>query len=98
MADRVLVAVDAELLEQLTELLGRALETIERQEHRLDGESKPAGLSIPEAAGEIGVSVTTVGRMIARGDIAPVRIGGRVVIPRQEVERVLAARPVRSVK
>lgn len=51
----------------------------------------PAFLSQREYAEEIRVSVKTVMRMIDRGDLAVVKIGGSVRIPWSEVDRFLDA-------
>lgn len=51
----------------------------------------PAFLSQREYAHEIRVSLKTVMRMIDRGDLAVVKIGGSVRIPWTEVERHLNA-------
>jgi len=47
------------------------------------------GLSREEAAKRLGVSVTTVRRLEARGELRVVRLGGRVVVPSSEVARLL---------
>lgn len=49
----------------------------------------PLTLSAEEAAIALGISRRSVDRAIARGEIRAVRIGGRVVIPRGEIARVL---------
>jgi excisionase family DNA binding protein len=52
-----------------------------------------SGLSREEAARRLGVSVTTVRRLEARGQLRVVRLGGRVVVPSSEVARVLTPAP-----
>lgn len=45
---------------------------------------------VPEAAGEMNISVKTLWNWIAQGRIAVVRIGGRAVrIPQQEIDRLI---------
>ena len=48
-----------------------------------------SGLSREEAARRLGVSVTTVRRLEARGQLRVVRLGGRVVVPSSEIARLL---------
>lgn len=48
-------------------------------------------LTRPEAAHVLGVSLSTIDRMRAAGDLAEVKIRGRVMIPRAEVRRLVAA-------
>ena len=52
-----------------------------------------SGLSREEAARRLGVSVTTVRRLEARGQLRVVRLGGRVVVPSSEVARLLTPAP-----
>jgi excisionase family DNA binding protein len=46
--------------------------------------------SIPEASHVLGLSETTLWSLIRRGVIRPVRIGRRTLVPRSEVDRLLA--------
>ena len=48
--------------------------------------SGSALLSVSEAGKALGVSVSTVWRMIRRGDLASVRLGGRRLIPEDALE------------
>lgn len=47
-------------------------------------------LSVPEAAEELGVDKSTVYRLAANGTLPHVRIGRRIVIPREALARWLA--------
>ena len=51
----------------------------------------PAGLSIAEAALYVGVSKRQIEEMVRAGDIEPVRIGRRVLIPRHRLDALLGA-------
>jgi excisionase family DNA binding protein len=97
---RVMISVDFDLVERLVDTLDRATGIISEQERRLAETRRPSGLSIRDAAHELGVSVSTVERMTAAGEITPVRLAGRRIYPRHEIDRVLGATiasPVRSV-
>jgi excisionase family DNA binding protein len=47
------------------------------------------GLSVKEAAEALGVHTNHVYRLIWRGELKAARLGGRVIIPRRELERLL---------
>ena len=47
-------------------------------------------LTIDEAAGLLGVAQHTAYRAAKRGDIPTIRIGGRVLVPRAAMDRLLA--------
>jgi len=49
---------------------------------------EPRLVGIREAAGELGVSRDTVRRLIKAGKLRLVRISRRVLIPRQELDRL----------
>ena len=51
--------------------------------------STPLAVSIPEAARSLGIGKTSFYRLLNRGDIVPVRIGGRVVIPVSQLNLLL---------
>ncbi len=51
-----------------------------------EGYSGSSLLSVAEAGESLGVSVSTVWRMIRRGDLASVRLGGRRLIPEDALE------------
>lgn len=51
--------------------------------------SAPLAVSIPEAARSLGIGKTSFYRLLNRGDVVPVRIGGRVVIPVRQLEMLL---------
>jgi excisionase family DNA binding protein len=59
-------------------------------------EHETVGLSEKEAARRLGVSLSTVRRLRARGELRSVRIGERVVVPSSEVARLLAPAPARA--
>ena len=46
--------------------------------------------SIPAAAERLGVSIFTIRRALARGEIESVRVARRVLIPEREIARVCA--------
>ena len=48
-------------------------------------------LSVPEAAKILGVHVQTAYNMAKRGDIPVLRLGGRLLVKRLELERMLGA-------
>ena len=50
----------------------------------------PAGLSVPEAAGYLGVSTASVWRLLKSGDLPRTRILGRTVIRRSDADAFLA--------
>ena len=54
-------------------------------------------LSVNEACQVLGVSVSTVWRMIRRGDLASVRVGGRRLIPEDALEARVRARQADTV-
>jgi excisionase family DNA binding protein len=47
---------------------------------------------VPEAAKRIDIGLTKMWEMVNDGTVKVVRFGGRVVVPRSELERVLAER------
>ncbi len=49
-------------------------------------------LSVGEAGEALGVSISTVWRMIRRGDLTSVRLGGRRLIPEKALEARVKAR------
>jgi excisionase family DNA binding protein len=48
-------------------------------------------LTVPEAAKVLGVSVQTAYTLANRGDIPVLRLGGRLLVKRLELERMLGA-------
>jgi len=52
----------------------------------------PAKLSytVKECCSAVGIGRSTLYRFIAGGQITPIKIGGRVVIPRAEVSKMLS--------
>jgi excisionase family DNA binding protein len=48
-------------------------------------------LSVPHVAAALSVSVPTVRRLIGRGELAAVRIGGQLRVTPGELERLVAA-------
>jgi excisionase family DNA binding protein len=52
---------------------------------------------ISDAARVVGVSPSTIKRLLAAGQLASVRIGARRVIMRTELERLLAEAPLQPV-
>ena len=50
----------------------------------------PLAYAVPEAAKVLGVSQAFVWQRVAKGDIKATRLGRRTLIPRAELERVVA--------
>ena len=46
-------------------------------------------VGLSEAAKTLGVSVYTIRRLVARGDVAAVNVGARRLVPVSEVERIV---------
>jgi excisionase family DNA binding protein len=46
-------------------------------------------LSVPEAAGMLGISRRLAYELVARGELPALRLGGRIVILRRPLERLL---------
>jgi excisionase family DNA binding protein len=46
-------------------------------------------VAISDAARTLGVSVYTIRRLVARGDVAAVHVGARLLIPASEVDRII---------
>lgn len=61
-------------------------------DHPPEAHSGPALLNVSEAGESLGVSVSTVWRMIRRGDLASVRQGGRRLIPADKLQARVRAR------
>ncbi len=51
--------------------------------------TRPAGLSMVEAARQLSISKTGIYRLLDRGEIQTVRIGHRRVVPATEIDRLL---------
>lgn len=87
------MTLDCDLAEQLRTLLPRLAEALEQVERPV-----PATIALTrqEAADELRVSVRAVDGLIDSGELQAVRVGTRVVIPRRELERLLAPTKVRS--
>ena len=47
--------------------------------------------SVTDVAHILGVTPSHIWRLCQRGDIASIRLGGRILIPRKEVDRILSA-------
>jgi excisionase family DNA binding protein len=45
--------------------------------------------TVPEAARMLGISRTHAYELVARGDLAHVRLGRRIVVPRHALEKLL---------
>jgi len=52
---------------------------------------EPRLLSIPEAQAVLGISRTTLFRLLSDGDLAGMKIGRRTVIPSREIDAYIAA-------
>jgi excisionase family DNA binding protein len=46
--------------------------------------------SVPEAGRRLGIGRTTAYRLAADGTLPTMRLGGRIVVPRSQLERLLA--------
>lgn len=57
---------------------------------RIDERELPRLLSVAEAAHLLNISERLVWRMIPTGEIRSIRLGGRRMIPRSEVDRLVA--------
>lgn len=55
------------------------------------------GLSVPDVAERLGVSVSTVWRMLRRGELPSVRRAGRRLVPAKALERRRAQRTRREI-
>jgi excisionase family DNA binding protein len=60
-----------------------------RTEVALVDRSERLVLSVPEAAGMLGVSPRLAYDLVARGELPALRLGGRIVILRRPLERLL---------
>jgi len=81
-----------EILKVQAELLSRLSELLERLEVSSGGrEEEERAYSMREAASKLGVSISTLHRLVMRGEIKAARIGGRKVIPASEIRRLLGA-------
>lgn len=52
---------------------------------------RPLVYSVMQTAALLGISRTHAYELVARGDLAHVRLGRRIVVPRQSLERLLDA-------
>ena len=50
-------------------------------------------LTVPEAARLLGISRTHAYELVARGDLAHVRLGRRIVVPKHAIEALLGLAP-----
>jgi excisionase family DNA binding protein len=87
MGQRILV-LDEDLADLLRDLLPRIADALERVEAP---QPTTAGLTVQETAQQLRVSARLVESMVASGQINAVRFGRRVVVPRAEVDRIMAA-------
>ena len=53
---------------------------------------EPLAVTRADVGAQLGVSLQTVDRLIGRGEIRAVRVGRRVLIPRDEPARFLSGR------
>lgn len=59
-------------------------------------ECKKPTLRVEEAAGILGISARSAYRACARGELPSIRIGRRLVVPREPLELLLKGRPGRA--
>ncbi len=52
----------------------------------------PVANSVPEACRRLGIGRTLLYQLIKTGDIKPVRLGHRLLIPESELHRIVAER------
>lgn len=52
--------------------------------------TRPAALSVAQAAEYLGISTAGVRRAIARGDLRAIRLGARVLLPVADLDAILA--------
>ena len=52
-------------------------------------ESSRLTLSVPEAAALLGISRGLAYERVARGELPSLRLGGRILVPRQALERLV---------
>lgn len=79
---REILAIQAELLKSLSVLL----EKFEAEE----GKGEAEGLTLQEAARKLGISYSTLWRLIRAGEIKAKQIGKRWVVPVSEVQKLLS--------
>lgn len=64
----------------------------------MDSERTTMVFTVPEAARLLGISRTHAYELVARGEIAHLRLGRRIVIPKHAIETMLGLAPdLRSV-
>ena len=63
-----------------------------------DLNSSPLVYTVGEVAGLLGISRTLAYELVARGALAHVRLGRRIVIPRHALEQLLSVTAVPSVQ
>ena len=54
---------------------------------------QPLVVTVPEAARLLGISRTHAYELVARGDLAHVRLGRRIVVPKHAIEALLGLVP-----
>jgi excisionase family DNA binding protein len=47
-------------------------------------------LSVPETAALLGISRALAYQLVARGELPSLRLGGRILVPRQALERLIS--------
>jgi excisionase family DNA binding protein len=50
-------------------------------------------VTVPEAARLLGISRTHAYELVARGDLAAIRLGRRIVVPKRAIESLLGMAP-----
>ena len=77
---RQILELQSELLKQLSKLIDKLDEEVERNERLL---------SIKRAAELLDLGESTLRRLVAQGKIKSVRVGGKILIPSSEVQRLI---------
>jgi excisionase family DNA binding protein len=57
--------------------------------HRFNGKELPLLIKVPQAAKLLGLHVSSIDRLIARGDLKPILKLRHRLIPRSEIERFM---------
>lgn len=72
------------------ELLVQLIQKVQRMSPRVE----PDAIGIQDAVRMTGLGRTTIYKLIGKGRISPVRVGGRTLIKRTDIQRLLQAAPL----
>lgn len=76
---------------ELERLLGQIFAKLSRLEERISLDALPTVLTRQRAAEELSISVTTLQRLIRRGDVLTVMVLDRAMVPKSEVQKYATA-------